>query len=70
MRGEAVVGLKPVLDAGGAPFVYCSCTHSRHSPGRMEGDFTFIEGTLAEPAGPPFEVVCATFALALPPFVF
>lgn len=36
----------------------------------MEGDFTFVEGTLQQPAGPAFESACAPFRLDVPEIIF
>lgn len=39
-------------------------------PARMEGDFTFVEGTLARPEGAEFDALCGTLVLDLEPFVY
>uniref|UniRef100_A0A7S0RC94 ApaG domain-containing protein n=1 Tax=Pyramimonas obovata TaxID=1411642 RepID=A0A7S0RC94_9CHLO len=70
VRGEAVVGEYPLLTPGQEPFVYQSCTSMAAEPGRMEGDFTFVTGTIAEPTGGTIKALCAPFALAVPEAVF
>ena len=70
VRGDAVVGAYPILVAGGPPFVYQSCTKMANTPGRMEGSFTFVEGTIARPTGPEFEAACAPFTLAKQDYIF
>ena len=63
VRGEAVIGKKPILEAGGPSFKYNSLTSIRRSGGSMHGSFSFVEGTLAAPTGGKFDVVCAPFRL-------
>ena len=70
MNGEGVIGQYPILRQGEPPFVYSSCTRMALTPGRMEGSFTFVEGTIARPAGPDFEAACAPFLLSRPEFIF
>lgn len=70
VRGEAVVGAYPILHSGETPFVYQSCTGVHGTPGSMEGDFAFVEGTLAEPQSADFDVLCAPFTLERPVFIY
>lgn len=71
VRGAAVVGHYPLLIPGGEPFIYQSCTQIRSERrGSMEGDFTFVPGSLAEPTGEAFEAACPRFTLEVPEFVF
>ena len=63
VSGEAVVGDYPILQAGGESFVYQSCTLDKDLGNYMEGTFNFVEGTIAQPEGPGFDVVCARFRL-------
>ncbi len=46
--------------AGEPDFVYQSCTHQREREGSMEGDFCFVEGTIARPGGADFTVMVRT----------
>lgn len=56
---------------GGPEFVYQSCTQIQEVEGSsMEGHFTFVEGSLQEPAGPEFEVECKQFRLDVPSIIF
>ena len=59
-----------VAAAGGEEFSYQSCTHQRDAVGSMEGDFSFVEGSLQQPAGPGFDVLCAPFRLDVPEMFF
>lgn len=63
VSGEAVVGDYPILQAGGESFVYQSCTRDKDLGNHMEGTFNFVEGTIAQPEGPGFDVICARFCL-------
>jgi uncharacterized protein affecting Mg2+/Co2+ transport len=47
VRGEAVVGKYPLLEAGGPPFAYQSCTQQRHERGWMQGDFKWVARSAA-----------------------
>ena len=68
--GEAVVGNYPILVAGGKPFIYQSATSEKTARSFMEGFFNFVEGTIAHPEGPEFNVECARFELSLPEVLF
>mmetsp|Transcript_7207 Transcript_7207/g.15734 ORF Transcript_7207/g.15734 Transcript_7207/m.15734 type:complete len:446 (+) Transcript_7207:122-1459(+) len=70
VRGEAVVGKFPLLRPGEPEFVYQSCTNQQAARGYMEGDFTFVEGNIAKPTGPEWDVVCPRFVLEVPNFIF
>ncbi|KAG2435460.1 hypothetical protein HYH02_011960 [Chlamydomonas schloesseri] len=70
VRGEGVIGKHPLLEAGGAEFAYCSCTHQAAPQGSMEGEFRFVEGSLERQLGAGFDVVCPRFDLQVPPFIF
>ncbi len=39
LPGSGVIGQYPILEAGGEPFTYQSCTHQPGHLGYMEGDF-------------------------------
>ena len=56
-------------DAGGEEFVYQSCTQQRVPGGSMEGDFAFVEGTLAKP-GAQIDVECPRFYMRIPAVLF
>ena len=70
MSGRAVIGLHPLLTPGCEPVIYQSCANMEPVPGRMRGDFTFVEGTMEEPTGPEFVVECAEFRLLVPEMIF
>ena len=71
VRGEGVIGEYPILLAGGDPFVYQSCTNIRNGMrGTMEGEFTFVEGTLAAPGSREIKAICERFTLEWPSVVF
>lgn len=70
LRAEAVVGMYPLLNEGGDVFVYESCSSQGSADGSMEGDFTFIPGTLSKPEGPQFLVKIAPFPLQIPQYIF
>jgi len=70
VRGEAVVGMYPIVRPGHPDFVYQSCTGLSSAPGSMRGEFCFVEGTIAEPAGADFDAECAAFALRVPEYVY
>ena len=70
VRGEAVVGLYPLLEQGGEDFTYQSCTHQREPQGSMEGEFTFIEGSIENPGTRQVKARCPVFQLAMPDVVF
>eukprot|EP00735_Rhodelphis_limneticus_P012997 TRINITY_DN6465_c0_g1::TRINITY_DN6465_c0_g1_i1::g.22456::m.22456 TRINITY_DN6465_c0_g1::TRINITY_DN6465_c0_g1_i1::g.22456 ORF type:complete len:462 (+),score=49.33,sp/Q9LND7/SKI16_ARATH/30.71/2e-55,DUF525/PF04379.9/8.7e-15,DUF525/PF04379.9/5.5e+02,F-box-like/PF12937.2/4.5e-07,F-box-like/PF12937.2/3e+02,SMI1_KNR4/PF09346.5/9.7e-06,F-box/PF00646.28/7.7e-05 TRINITY_DN6465_c0_g1_i1:27-1412(+) len=38
--------------------------------GTMEGDFTFVPGTIAAPEGPPFDAIVARFNLIRPAYIY
>jgi F-box protein 3 len=44
VRGEAVIGLFPLLREGDEEFVYESCTGLSAKSGSLDGDFTFTPG--------------------------
>jgi len=70
VRGEGVVGLFPILQPGGAEFLYQSCTHQPDPEGSMEGTFTFVEGTLENTTGDSIDAACPLFRLDMPPVIF
>lgn len=76
VRGEGVIGKYPLLKPGESEFVYQSCTSAPSIPGKgrpdslMRGSFGFVEGTLAQPTGPEFRVVCPPLKLELPDFMY
>mmetsp|Transcript_9201 Transcript_9201/g.16161 ORF Transcript_9201/g.16161 Transcript_9201/m.16161 type:complete len:564 (-) Transcript_9201:1093-2784(-) len=70
VRGEGVVGKYPVLVPGGPEFVYQSCTHQAGPSGAMEGDFKFVEGTIAHREGPEWDVRCPLFQLQIPSYIY
>ena len=70
VRGEGVVGQFPLLEAGGEEFTYQSCTHQRERHGSMEGEFTFIEGSMAQPGPRQIKAVCPEMNLSMPDVVF
>lgn len=51
-------------------FEYQSCTYQHEPEGFMEGHFVFVEGTIAHPIGPDFDVQCPRFHLCVPEYVF
>lgn len=51
-------------------FEYQSCTHQQEPEGFMEGHFRFVEGSLAQPTGPEFDVQCPKFTLCVPEYIF
>jgi len=69
VRGEAVIGLYPLVKRGQPPFEYQSGTPMKSMPGKMKGDFRFVPGSIESPTGDEFDVLCATFDLAMPEFV-
>lgn len=69
-NAEAVVGQYPLLRPGEREFVYQSCSPQPSTSGSMEGSFTFVPGSLADPKGDPFEVKVPRFTLQLPDYVF
>ncbi|GIL50652.1 hypothetical protein Vafri_6782 [Volvox africanus] len=70
VQGEGVVGLFPILEPDRPEFVYCSCTRQTPTRGSMEGRFLFIPGSVERPEGPPFDVICPTFRLDVPDYIF
>lgn len=70
VRGEAVVGQYPLLEAGGTDFTYQSCTHQRDAQGSIEGSFTFIEGSIENPGPRQVKAICPEFRLDMPQVVF
>ena len=70
IHGEAVVGQYPLLIQGGDAFTYQSCTHQREPQGSMEGEFTFIEGSIEHPGPRQVKAQCPTFQLVMPDVVF
>jgi hypothetical protein len=46
VSGRGVIGLYPILQAGGQEFEYQSRCVTLHSQGKMQGEFTFVEGTI------------------------
>jgi ApaG protein len=60
VRGEGVVGEKPVL-APGATHNYNSFCHLKTPVGTMHGEFTMVT-----PSGETFEARIAPFTLAIP----
>ncbi|KAL2652793.1 hypothetical protein R1flu_020921 [Riccia fluitans] len=71
VRGEAVIGLYPVLRAGGEEFVYESRSSQKGKRGgSMEGDFTFVPGRLTKPEGGHFAAYIARFPLDVPDYIY
>lgn len=70
VRGEAVVGQYPLLEHGGEEFTYQSCTHQREPQGSMQGEFTFVEGSLKNPGARQVKAQCPVFQLTMPDVVF
>ncbi|GLI60758.1 hypothetical protein VaNZ11_002988 [Volvox africanus] len=70
VEGEGVIGLFPILEPDRPEFVYCSCTRQTPTRGSMEGRFQFIPGTMERPEGTPFDVICPTFRLDVPDYIF
>lgn len=68
-NGEAVIGKFPLLHPGGEEFVYQSCT-PLPSSGSIEGAFTFIPGSLADPKGAAFQVEVGRFPVQVPDYIF
>jgi ApaG protein len=60
VRGEGVVGEKPVLQPG-AVYNYNSFCHLKTSVGTMHGEYTMVR-----PSGEVFEAHIAPFTLAVP----
>ena len=60
VRGEGVVGEKPVLEPG-AVYNYNSFCHLKTSVGTMHGEYTMVR-----PSGEVFEAQIAPFTLAVP----
>jgi F-box protein 3 len=70
VRGEAVIGQYPLLLQGGENFTYQSCTHQREPQGSMDGEFTFIEGSIEQPGARHVKAKCPRFQLVMPDVVF
>ncbi|KAJ7297210.1 hypothetical protein O6H91_Y072900 [Diphasiastrum complanatum] len=70
VRGEAVVGMYPLLQENGEEFVYESCTPLRSCSGSIEGDFTFVPGSLGKPKGAEFIAIVARVPLLVPRYIF
>jgi F-box protein 3 len=70
VRGEAVVGQYPLLEQDGEEFTYQSCTHQREPQGSMQGEFTFVEGSLKTPGARQVKAQCPVFQLTMPDVVF
>lgn len=68
VQGGGVIGLYPLLQAGGEEFVYQSCTQQQ-GPAYMGGSFTFLEGSLEVP-GRKLNVLCPEFVLGIPSTYF
>jgi uncharacterized protein affecting Mg2+/Co2+ transport len=68
VRGEGVVGRFSIVRSGWKE------TYRSQSVGLfddwMEGDFTFVPGTCARPAGAEFTVACPKLVFAEPDFIF
>ncbi len=45
-------------------------TYQEEPEGFMEGHFTFVDGSIAQPTGPEFDVQCPKFNLCLPDYIF
>lgn len=50
--------------------MYQSCTQQEERRGAMEGDFLFVEGSIKQPTGPEWEVICPRFVLEVPQFIY
>eukprot|EP00798_Chlamydomonas_sp_ICE-L_P004585 gene4585-14770_t len=70
VEGPGVIGKYPILKPGGKEFVYQSCTYQQESKGSMEGTFGFVEGSRNSPTGGEWDVVCPTFQLQVPDFIY
>ncbi|KAL3684641.1 hypothetical protein R1sor_002663 [Riccia sorocarpa] len=71
VRGEAVIGLYPLLRAGGEEFVYESRSAQKgRRGGSMEGDFIFVPGRISKPEGAQFAAYIARFPLDLPDYIY
>ncbi|CAM6040896.1 unnamed protein product [Sphagnum compactum] len=70
VRGEAVIGLFPLLREGDEEFVYESCTGLSAKSGSLDGDFTFTPGRLTQPEGPAFTALVARFPLEVPQYIY
>ncbi|CAM6096811.1 unnamed protein product [Calypogeia fissa] len=70
VRGEAVIGVYPILRAGRDEFVYQSCTGLKSKTGTIEGDFTFVPGLMMKPTGASFTAYVARFPLEVPEYIF
>lgn len=81
VEGPGVVGLTPLLLAGGPPFEYCSMTRVVRAPapaaagggggvGWMGGALVFVPGSGAHQAGEPFEAAVGPFPLEVGGYVW
>lgn len=70
VRGPGVIGQYPLLKPGDRAFVYASYTSSSASKGSIQGNFTFVPGSLTRPEGAQFLVKVAEFPLEVPSFVY
>jgi F-box protein 3 len=72
VSGDGVVGLFPLLMAGGAEVSYQSCTVVTPPArrGAMEGSFEFVEGSLAAQTGPRFRVACPRMQFEVPDYCY
>ncbi|CAK0782349.1 hypothetical protein CVIRNUC_005643 [Coccomyxa viridis] len=71
IEGEAVIGKYPHLTHAKPSFEYQSCTNlGMGKSGSMAGHFTFVEGSIAHPTGPEFNVQCPRFYQVLPDWIF
>lgn len=70
VRGPGVIGRYPLLKRGGRTYTYASCSPLNVPNGSIEGDFTFVPGSLACPEAPQFLVKVAEFPLEVPSFIY
>lgn len=73
VQGDGVVGHSPILSRERPKFSYCSIVQGRTNdddsvdiPVRMKGTFTFVPGTILDPAGEPFLAHIDSFDLQQP----
>ena len=78
VQGSGVIGEYPLLEVDGTPFKYCSNMSTQVNVGgkpseataRMGGSFKFVQGSLADQVGDPFEAIVGDFELFVPDFVY
>ena len=70
VRGPGVVGHFPILEAGGPEFSYQSCTHQLQPLTRMDGTFSFVEGSLEAPLGRKVAAAVPRMIHSVPEIIF